>query len=999
MAKIPTYQSKRTPSGKVARPNLPDFSVNIAQKLVSASNKVLDAKAIDEGYKAGKTEQAEALSNGNTYIEKEGYTLRNEAYNKGANAAYVAGMKSQAEEGLNQLAIEINDPLSTVAIDERVNTYTEKKNALRDEYMANIPSHLQADLTGYFDALDTRYGGQVFNNQRNLQVNEIKTTIAGRVDNALDNFPALIRDGGYIDNELLETQFSDLVAAIDEGLGTVSPATAQAYKSKLKTIMQSSAIRSAYENAPDKEAFIEDLEAGGPGYKSIMQDINSSYFDGDEDVELSLGGENGYKTLAKKFRIDLKNDKADMAVDRAIWEQDATTALNLFKSGVNPDYEFDAQAMKELGFSDTQILKYGQSFEIAEAIYPELIEARSTAPNDNTTLLKTLQSEFYALQNKENLTKEDRQDLVILSAQIDGIGTIVANQQKYIADGDINLLFDQAGVTYDTSTAEGIQAFHNKAISQFGLDENLMKVVPQAQLDQDMEIMTTGSWNDVVGLSQKYGKYFEKFVSDAGLTQDGYQTVAVFTQTNPKYAEQMFNAINDMEANIKSAKKINSDFAGADGDLAVFTEAFEGEYKEFLLGNQDMANDITNAAQALWIQTYLRTGDEAKATNSIIKNFDKNFTKFDYNGMRVLLPAHVDSDAIRTKVDDFAKHPQKYAIHTGSNFDINDFKEDFEDNTYDNYSLAIDGGTVKVINKENAMGVVTIFKKLPSASGEMTYTNTITLDDNMTENVESLETKDVVDVWEFDSTITEEVVASEGDVDVTEEVSSKFSEKVKQKVITDETTNQLQVEAYNKQEQEMESKLGTSLYEQYKQFDKNQDGNIMGEELNEVRNYIDENTLEAPELYSNFDAIETMMFEYAKLKNKPIDEYVGTISKDSAAHDHLQAISMFIKEGEMAEFVIEYLSDLESFEALANDEIATEVMLNWKDNMNRTTNTKPPTRMTPIQSLYDYVRDLEESIKPSQAEVSFEAEKQVLMMMSGMTEQEAEDYINKKNSE
>ena len=55
------------------------------------------------------------------------------------------------------------------------------------------------------------------------------------------------------------------------------------------------------------------------------------------------------------------------------------------------------------------------------------------------------------------------------------------------------------------------------------------------------------------------------------------------------------------------------------------------------------------------------------------------------------------------------------------------------------------------------------------------------------------------------------------------------------------------------------------------------------------------------------------------------------------------------------------LAQVESFSALENDVVASEVLLNWKDNMNRTTKTNPPTRMTPIQALYDYVRELEDA--------------------------------------
>jgi len=939
MAKIPTYESRRVPSGNVARPNLPDYSVNIANKLVSASNKVLDAKAIDEGYKAGKEEQAKQFVEDNTLVERSGYTLRNEAFNKGANAAYVVGMKNKADTELNKLATELNDPMSKVSIDERMNIYNTRKEELRNNFVTDLPSHLQGDLTGYFDSQNEKYASQVFNNQRNLQVNEIKTTIAGRVDTALENLPALIRDFGFKDNEELVEQFSDIFAAIDEGLGTISPALAEQYKEKLRTTIQYSALENAYQNAEDKEAFIEDLESGGDKYKEVMAEINETYFEDQDQIELTANGDTGYKTLAKRLRVDLKNDKADMAVDRALWEQDAKGALALFKSGVNPNYQFDAEQMKALGFSDTAILNYQTQFAIAEEIYPDIIEARSTAPNDNTTTLKSLTKEFNDLSVKENKTEEDRDRLIILSAQIDGIGTIVSNQKKYIADGDINLLFDQAGIEYDTSTPEGILAYHNKAISQFGLDESLMKVVPQGQLDADAELMTTGTFADVMALQGKYGKYFEKFVADAGLVKEGYQTVAIFAGSNPNYAEQIFNAINDMEGNIKSAKQIDDGFSGEGGALDTFTAAFQTEYLDFLRGNQDMANDITNAAQALFIQTYLRTGDIAKAQNSILKNFDQNFTKFDYNGMKVLLPINVDQNEIRTKIDEFAKHPQKFGIHTSNMFDINDFKDDFEDNTYDNYTLAVDGGAIKIINKENAMGVVTIFKKLPSATGEMTVTNSIVLNEG--DNVEHLESKDTVDVWEYN------------DVNLTEIVDNEITELESTQIGSNDEVASLENEIAGIEKQMADLTAKSKVPEMLETILRPlQDKVLM---LEQRKDELLEN-----QSLSTAEKVEKVLFAYSSLENKPLDTYVGTITSDASVQPHLHAISVYIKGGQMNEWVIEALSEIEAFKGLTNDAIATEVLLNWQDNMNRTTNTKPPTRMTPIQALYDFVRDLEE---------------------------------------
>tara|TARA_X000001382_G_scaffold23319_4_gene14222 strand:+ start:5359 stop:8340 length:2982 start_codon:yes stop_codon:yes gene_type:complete len=993
MAKIPTYESRRTPTGQVVRPNLPDYTVDIAQGLVKASNKILDQKAIDEGFKQGKVEQQKALESGAGFVEQEGYTLRSQAFNKGSNAAYVAGMKTKAEQELSALATEINDPLSKVPITERVTTYNERKEEIKNDYFQSIPSHMQGDLGGYFDSLSFRYGEQVFANQRNLEVGEIKATIAGRVDTALETIPALIRDGGYNNNADLEEQFADIVAAIDEGLGSLSPATAFAYKEKIKTAMQVSSIQRAYKEADDKQAFIDDLAAGGEAYKKVMQDVNESFFDGDTVEELEASGPGGYKTLSKTLQQELNNEKVGMAVDRSIWENDFNQAMALYQNGVDPSYTFNEQDMKDLGFSDTQIAKKQVQFQLAEEIYPDIIGAKTSSYIENKTTIQTLNKEYNLLAKKENKTADDRIQLGIMKAKIDGIAGIYQAQTTAIAEGNPNLLLDMAGIEYDTSTPEGLTAYHTTIMNKFGLGPNDMKVAPQDQLDTDRTTFESGDFNAIYGeggLKDKYGKYFEKFITDAKLTNTGQQTVAITSNINPNYSNQMFNAIQDMETNIAKAKKIDSEFSGSEGALETFTIAFEEEFKEFYMGNSDMSEDIVTSAQAMFIQTYLRTGNTEKALNSVKQNYNQIFHKFEHKGMKLMLPYNVKPETISNNIDEFIANPQKYGIHTGSLFDITDFKKDIEDNTFDNYNLAYDGGQIKIINPENAMGYTTIFKRLPSATGELTYTNNIDLLEN-NDNTESNETVDVVDSWEYDTT----VAVNDQDNEANE--TTTFANKVDNTIQTKLTDFESKELAYNEQQTELENKIGTSLYEQYKQFDKNQDGNIMGEELNEVRNYIEENTLEEPEPYSLDKQREDLVMAYSELESKPIDTYAGTITSDGAQQDTLQAISVYVKDGNMNESIIQMLIEMEAFEGLENDEIATEVMLNWKDNMNRTTNTNPPTRMTPIQALYDYVRDLEQDMLPSADETAMDAQVQVLMMMSGMTEQEAIDYINEGN--
>ena len=97
MAKIPTYESRRVPSGNVSRPNLPDYSVQLAQKAVKYANNVLDKQAQEEGLQEG----FEAVEQGTQTIEqaeqKSSLTIRGKAFKTGARNAFIAKTKTDLE--------------------------------------------------------------------------------------------------------------------------------------------------------------------------------------------------------------------------------------------------------------------------------------------------------------------------------------------------------------------------------------------------------------------------------------------------------------------------------------------------------------------------------------------------------------------------------------------------------------------------------------------------------------------------------------------------------------------------------------------------------------------------------------------------------------------------------------------------------------------------------------------------------------------------------------
>ena len=75
---------------------------------------------------------------------------------------------------------------------------------------------------------------------------------------------------------------------------------------------------------------------------------------------------------------------------------------------------------------------------------------------------------------------------------------------------------------------------------------------------------------------------------------------------------------------------------------------------------------------------------------------------------------------------------------------------------------------------------------------------------------------------------------------------------------------------------------------------------------------------------------------------------------------NLNAISLYIKEGELQPYILDYLSTFDYLGKLKNKDVQKEVMNQWKnkDLRVRTTANTESALMTPLQSLTDIVRSI-----------------------------------------
>jgi hypothetical protein len=274
MAKIPTYTSQRTPTGSVKRPNLPDYSVDIAQKAVKYANKVLDIQAEEEGLQQG----FEEIDQGTQTIEQaeqvSSFTIRGSAYKKGARNAYIAKTKTELESQLTEL-------YANTELNANSEMFNEKVNEIREGITANTPSSLAPALLPEIDKVLGNYSNLVRQNEIELEDNQNTTTLLDRFETViLPRMEKQILAGEIVDNDFGEA------LAILEDLRDRNKITNDTFL-KNKNILVSKIITpkflSELNSTENKAQFLEDLQDGNLS-EEIMQKIYDDYGDEYEEV-------------------------------------------------------------------------------------------------------------------------------------------------------------------------------------------------------------------------------------------------------------------------------------------------------------------------------------------------------------------------------------------------------------------------------------------------------------------------------------------------------------------------------------------------------------------------------------------------------------------------------------------------------------------------------------------------------------------------------------------
>ena len=227
------------------------------------------------------------------------------------------------------------------------------------------------------------------------------------------------------------------------------------------------------------------------------------------------------------------------------------------------------------------------------------------------------------------------------------------------------------------------------------------------------------------------------------------------------------------------------------------------------------------------------------------------------------------------------------------------FLQDIVENK-DEYTVVIEGGTAKLMQNSNILFAAEIYQKLPSGANQFVYSDVMVHSDDAYNTETSI--IDFDETWSFDKP---------------KNLNSKINSQIKKTKFIETVGSDLSP---------TEIEVSTSDFEKI-------------QNLKEI-------------VYKNIADEEGLSYA---------DVFSGDLAVTMRDMQNLNAISLYIKEGELQPYILNYLSTFDYLGKLKNKDVQKEVIKQWKKKelRVRTTSNTESALMTPLQSLTDIIRSIE----------------------------------------
>ena len=199
--KIPQFSGGNITAQSTYRAPTPGKgAVKIVENITDLATKLDTQIASQEAYKKGLTAQQEATERGENYVgPTSAYSVTAQAFQKGANAAFITSKSAELENELTQLSEKYKlDP----------DKFTTASEQYKENWMQTLPSNLQPQLSLGFDKARNNLLLQVQANQRNDQFNQNLEIIRNDTSEIVKKLALSVTSQGYTDT--LQDYFADL---------------------------------------------------------------------------------------------------------------------------------------------------------------------------------------------------------------------------------------------------------------------------------------------------------------------------------------------------------------------------------------------------------------------------------------------------------------------------------------------------------------------------------------------------------------------------------------------------------------------------------------------------------------------------------------------------------------------------------------------------------------------------------------------------------------------
>ena len=692
----------------------------------------------------------------------------------------------------------------------------------------------------------------------------------------------------------------DLFAELLSNVTTMEEENADPIKiSKFKLKMKDEVINSSIINAFNKADDKKQFIADVQkgNISELLTDIKSNFDTSGLKFNENLSSIDA-TNIGSKLNTILKYDISNSKIERQSYNDDFNLWYNTSLSGLQAGETPSIDVAKSLYFDELKIADFEEKIEIIDTIAPDINTSRYGTLSESQNLFENATNQLTILQN-EPASPQRNKDLAILTAKVEGLKKQVDFKQNAINEGDPFKILQSMGFTYSFDNENDIAKAHELVMANVGISAERMLVMPKANLESiKEEFESADNQTNALAIVGRLKGQFGKY-TDAFLNDVDFENGyrTVFDFINKEPATAGTLWQSITDKEANETALKNSR-ADFKTDSDTFNEKFKEVFGESFRGNEDLFNEIYAGAYAYYLKNLATIGDNEKAINNTVNKFNN------IGGIYQFVEINDQPVFVPPGVDGNAiKKNVTDMLANPHRYNItsgaNFTVQDIVENK-DEYTVVIEGGTAKLVQNSNILFAAEIFQKLPSGSKKFVYSDVmVTTDDAYNAETSMI---DFDETWSFDkpSNLNNKINRGVAKTKIVESIDSALSP----------TTIEVDTSTFDKVTQ-----LKEIVYKEV----------------------------------ADDDGIS-----YA-------DVFAGDLAVTTRDMQNLNAISLYIKEGELQPYILDYLSTFDYLGKLKNKDVQKEVMKQWKnkDLRIRTTANTESALMTPLQSLTDIVRSIE----------------------------------------